>query len=243
MNMNYAIKQLSDHVYVIQDKVLEYHNNATVIFTEEGPIIVDVFRDRSQFENIMEFIGTKGYEKPLGIVYTHWHADHICGIRDIENVPVYAHEATKRHMLDFIEKDLERLQGEGLLESDVRLVLPTETFEDKLILEFGHRTIELFHCPGHSHDSILVYEKDSGVLIAGDNLVGKEVAFIMPPAILPDEVDAKAEDLEGAYELIESLNANFVVPGHGDLFDSSELLELNKARYSECREKELRFIE
>lgn len=237
------IEQFNKDVYLFSDKKLGYKNNSTVIFTEEGPIIIDVFRDKDQFEEIINFIKSKGFNEPAAIIYTHWHTDHTCGNRTFDKCKIFSHKSTYDHLQSFMENDLERLKEKNILEDDVRVILPNETFTDELLINIGGKELKLIHCPGHTYDSILVYDVEDKILIAGDNLVGEEVIFCIPPLTPPDEVDSNYKDLENVYKVIEDIKAHIIIPGHGKIKEPKLIIESNKNRYYKCLNKGINYIE
>jgi len=87
---------------VIKNQV--FFNNSTVIFTKEGPIIIEVFKDKDQFQEVLNFIKYKGFNEPFAIIYTHWHIDHTCGNRFFNRCKIFSHKATQDHLDNFIKK-------------------------------------------------------------------------------------------------------------------------------------------
>lgn len=243
MNLRCEINEVIPNYFVFSFDDSFFYANATVILTSEGPVIIDTFRDRYQFDYICEFIKSKGYDKPHTIIYSHWHVDHTAGNRYFRDCNIVAHKALVYHFDDFNKKHIERMKDKGVLEKDACLIYPTQTFDTELKLKIGNKTFRLLHCPGHSYDSIIVFDEEAKTLIAGDNLVNKEVAFLLPPAIPPDEVDAKPGYYEAAYEVIESLKAEFIISGHGSIVTPDELIGLNKERYSKCMNEGLKYLE
>ncbi|MTI71567.1 MAG: MBL fold metallo-hydrolase [Firmicutes bacterium] len=235
--MGISITQINQDTYLLSDNSSKLYLNSTVIFTNKGPIIVDVFRDKEMFKQICNFINSKGWNKPLAIIYTHWHIDHTCGNQLFKNSRIISHKDTYRYLENFIKNHLKRLKVKGILKKDVNPLLPTETFENEIVLDLGNKTLRLIHSPGHTYDSILVYDVNERVLITGDNIIGKEVTFFMPPVIPPDKPDANHKDLEKTYEIISTLNPKTIIPGHGNLIEADKLLSYNKKRYKECLEK------
>jgi glyoxylase-like metal-dependent hydrolase (beta-lactamase superfamily II) len=51
---------------------------------------------------------------------------------------------------------------------NVRLTPPTIAFDDRLWIDAGDLTLELFPTPGHTRDHIAVYLPEIGTLLAGD---------------------------------------------------------------------------
>lgn len=238
------IRQITDDVYLFTDTKIGFSNNVSVIFTKEGPVIIDVFRDKDQFNEIMNFIKSKGYEAPNTIIYTHWHTDHTCGNRTkFEKCNVIAHQATYEHLESFINNDLDRMKRKKILESDVNIIMPDHTFKNELLISISGKSMKLIHCPGHTYDSIIIHDIEDNILIAGDNLVGGEIPFVMPPSIPPDEIDSNSKDLDNAYKLIESINAQVIIPGHGEVTEPGLMIETNKKRYNKCLQEGLLFLD
>ena len=237
------IKQLSNDVYLLSDKKLGHNNNSIVILTEEGPIIIDVFKDKDQFEEILNFIKSKGFNEPNTIIYTHWHIDHTCGNRIFDKCKVLAHESTYLHLENFLKNDLDRLKEKKILEKDVSIVMPNQTFTDELLINISNKTLKLIHCPGHTYDSILIYNMTDNILIAGDNLIGEEVPFFMPPTIPPDQIDTNSKYLESAFKTIQNLGVDIIVPGHGEIISAHKMIELNRKRYYKCLAENLKYVD
>ncbi|MEP7764765.1 MBL fold metallo-hydrolase [Sanguibacter sp. 25GB23B1] len=54
----------------------------------------------------------------------------------------------------------------------VPAVAPTFTLADGDTIDLGDRTLRVIHTPGHSPDSISLLEEDTGILLAGDTIIG-----------------------------------------------------------------------
>lgn len=86
---------------------------------------------------------------------------------------------------------------------------PTQTFEDKFVIELGGETIEILHLgPAHSPGDTQVWLPEHSLVIAGDMAFHERLLPIF------DETDTKGwlETWEGPFE---SLQATYVIPGHG----------------------------
>ncbi|MFD3157351.1 MBL fold metallo-hydrolase [Haloimpatiens sp. FM7330] len=221
------VRQINKNTYLFTDMSLGWYYNSTVIFTEEGPIIIDVFRDKEQFNEVKKFINEKGFNKPAAIIYTHWHSDHTTGNKVFNDCRIIAHKSTVTH-LEKLKKKLIDINREDSIP-----MMPNETFEEKMKINIGNKLLRLIHCPGHTFDSILVYDKDDKLLIAGDNLVSKEVDFCLPP-VIPSDNDVSMKELEQAYKIIEGLKTDVIIPGHGCILEPQKLIDFNKRCYYKC---------
>ena len=175
--------------------------------------------------------------------WDHWYGTETY-TRAFPDVKVVAHEKTRAMMagpaLDFNRPGLEaQLPGyiaslekraatdpaiQPLLEEDrfflnqkknVHLVLPTQTFDDKVVLRLGTREIHVLHVdravtPGDA----FVYLPAEKIVITGDLLVNP-VSFALscyPTGWLR------------TLERIDGLDASIIVPGHGEPLHDKSLL-------------------
>lgn len=143
--------------------------------------------------------------KPVAILLTHGHFDHIYAldqIRDAYQIPVYAHEL-EEEVLEQASKNLSRDMG-----------LPYVTKADRLFregdeLDLAGLKIRVLHTPGHTQGSCCFYLPDEKVLFSGDTLFcGSYGRVDFPTSSTRDMVESIHRLLR---ELPEDTN---VFPGH-----------------------------
>ncbi len=208
------------------------HENVVVIWTSEGPVLVDAFRSPAQFAVVQKVLAEEGYSKPYMQIFTHWHANHTLGNQDLESVRIVSHQLTLDFMQNALLQIIREQAGGGYEYSftDTKIFTPSELFSIEKRLVIGDTTIVLIHAPGHSPDSILVFLPEQNALFAGDNLLGPEVEFFVPP-IFPQEETGRIEALAQVYKQIRQLNPKTIIPGHGWVLPPDEMLALNEHRY------------
>lgn len=104
--------------------------------------------------------------KPVAILLTHGHFDHIGAvdeIREAYGIPVYCHEAEKQ-ILENVEYNLSTWMGAGFT------VKPDELVQDGQELTLAGFNIKVIATPGHTKGSCCYYFKEDGFLISGDTL-------------------------------------------------------------------------
>jgi cyclase len=84
---------------------------------------------------------------------------------------------------------------------------PTRTFSDRLTLQLGDHEIQILHHPGHTPPQTSVFIPHEGVVFTGDNVFHKCKTFVQ-------EADPWQWLL--ALDHIRALDADTIVPGHGE---------------------------
>jgi glyoxylase-like metal-dependent hydrolase (beta-lactamase superfamily II) len=94
-------------------------------------------------------------------------------------------------------------------ESEEKAVAPTMTFDDRLTLDLGGRSIEVLHLGrGHSAGDVIVRVPEAGIIAAGD-LVIWPVPFVGTTSF--------PGDYARALDRMLALNPKVILPGHGPL--------------------------
>ncbi|MEA5040430.1 MAG: MBL fold metallo-hydrolase [Clostridiaceae bacterium] len=121
--------------------------------------------------------------KPMIVVNTHYHWDHIWGNHVFSDCMIISHrqcrETAECQWAEMLERNKAYVYG------DVRKCLPGLVFENTLY--FPDDKIRLIYTPGHTSDSISVLDEQEGVLNAGDN-IGDTVDKIIPSVQCDKEV-------------------------------------------------------
>ena len=73
---------------------------------------------------------------------------------------------------------------------------------------------EILAAPGHDPDSVIVFNTQQGILISADALWENGFGVVFPEI----EGDSAFDDVQHTLDLIKSLDANCVIPGHGQPF-------------------------
>jgi len=202
--------RVSDGVYVFTSD-LYAEVTATVIFTEEGAILVDTLPFPQETRQVRDFIAQRR-SKVLYVVNTHSHADHIYGTYLFPEAEVIAHYLCRRLMERYAEAALAEAKQQTPQLADVRLRFPELLFNETMTLRLGGKTIELNHSPGHSRDMITVYVYEDRLMIAGDT--------VMP---VPYVVGGDLDDMIASLVAVKQKSIENLVQGHGELLLRGEI--------------------
>ena len=171
-------------------------------------LVIDPAYDGKNILKELEIVGGD----LAAVVVTHSHADHIAGLASIVNgtgVKVYVHSLDKDGLHDA------KLNEEEIVKTKVEKVNYENVIsvEDNDKIEFGESLITVMHTPGHTKGSMIVYNKEEGILFSGDtifaNTYGRTDLIASRPLCMKETLD----------KIFEEFDDIQVFPGHGEIFD------------------------
>ncbi len=190
--------------------------NLGFVVTNDGIVLIDTPVDFEVAQGWMEEIAKRGEIRC--IINTEHHMDHwLCN--GLFAGEIIAHEATRETMLtmdlDFIAKRTEILYLEPhRIPEGYQLKYPNITYHGGMTLYFGKHTFHLIHTPGHTPGVTAVHIPEEKVVFTGDNVVGgTRTAYH----------DALPENWIESLKLLQDLDIQAVLPGHGKVCDKAYL--------------------
>lgn len=191
-----------------------------IVYTEDGIILIDTpliprqaLDWRSQIEEAYPGVPF------LYLINTDHHRGHALGNQYFMPCTVMAHERAHKEMSGYTENFKERVRNSFRREpeiqaqlTDIEIIPPDVTFTYRATLLFGDRRIELIFVGGHTPATSLVWLPEERICFVGDILWVDQHPYM-----------AQGDTLQwlDALELIRSLDAKYLVPGHGPVCDDS----------------------
>jgi cyclase len=221
--------RVSDGVYVFTSG-LYAEVTATVVFTDEGAVLVDTLPFPQETRVIRDFI-LQRRTKALYVINTHSHADHIYGTYLFPEAVVIAHYRCRLLMERHAEASLAEAKKQTPQLADVTIRFPELLFNEGMTLRIGGKTIELNYSPGHSRDVITVHVLEDRLMIASDT--------VMP---VPYIVGGDLDDMILSLAAIKQKNLENLVQGHGGILLRGEIEETLDAhiQYLKCVDRLVR---
>ena len=177
--------------------------NCYFILNEETKelLIVDPADASAKIKNQVSAMGAK----PVGILLTHGHFDHIMAAEAVKreyDIPIYACRQ-EAEMLREPSLNMTANYGRDCsVKADVQL-------DDLEVFEAAGFSIQMLHTPGHTKGSCCYYIQDEGVLFSGDTLFYGSVGRTDFPG------GSTAEIVRSLHKLVDSLpEETEVYPGH-----------------------------
>ncbi|MFC1902074.1 MBL fold metallo-hydrolase [Chloroflexota bacterium] len=210
------MQKITDNVYV----ETEFTGcNTGFVVTTEGVVVIDSPQTPTDALKWRDEAAKHGPVKYL--INTEPHDDHFAGNHFFQGT-VVSHEGIREAVLaasvERYKELLRQIKPESLaLMEGFRFRPPDITFSQRLTLYLGDHSFQLIHAPGHSPFQVVVYIPEERVAFTSDNVFYK-LQSVLRQALPYESLDA--------LKLIGELEADVLVPGHGDTCDRSYLPEM-----------------
>ncbi|KUL62382.1 MBL fold metallo-hydrolase [Streptomyces sp. NRRL S-1521] len=190
--------------------------NAGIITGPEGVTVIDAVATAARARAVRAAVESLGAGPVRRIVHTHHHGGHAHGDGDaFPEATVIAHALTRSEMAGAGMRPTGPCSGAG--RGGVRSVLPSVTFEERLTLHSGDRSVELVFCgPAHTTNDVVVWLPGDRVLFAGD---------VVLAGAAPCTLMGSVEGALRAIGMLRAFGARTVVCGRGPIRDARVLDE------------------
>ncbi len=202
----YSLGPIQTNCYIVSNKKKE-----CLIFDpgEEGNRLVKEIRSQGL--------------KPLAILLTHAHFDHIGAVdilRDTFNVPVYIHASE----VDWLSDPLKNGSGKyfELPNYTVKAPLEEHIIRGEQTFEVGEFVFKAVFTPGHSPGSVSYIFEQDGFAIVGDTLFERSIGRT-------DLIGGNMKELlKSIHDKLLALPEDTIIyPGHGDYTTPAAEMENN----------------
>lgn len=202
-------------------------SNAGLVVGDGASLLIDTLFDLPLTAEMLSSMQSVTSAAPIGtLVNTHANGDHCYGNELVQGAEIIASAATAHEMTEVPPAMLAALnaaEGEvgelfrhffGTFRFEgINVTMPTRTFEGRLDVEVGGRSIELIEVgPAHTQGDTLAYVPDAKTVYTGDILFvgGTPIVWAGP-----------LSNWVAACDLMLGMDIDTVVPGHGPLTDKA----------------------
>jgi cyclase len=217
----YRLVQLSQRCYAFVDD--EGMANVGVIKVARGIVLIDATIHPYYFDQLAR-IATECLQAPICyLIYTHFHRDHTGGCSSDSFIPlqIVAHRKT----LDYLTQvGAAHFRDGGLASANLKIRLPTITFETQTFCLPDAPEVSLANLGGHTHDSCAIVVAEDNIIFAGDLLFTNSAPYLSFWSCL----DGYGQVLCWISALRELLNhsPSWILPGHGPVSRKQDVQSL-----------------
>jgi len=223
------------------------YTNAYIIEGSKGNILIDTGWDTSEalwaFKEGLTEERLK-FQDINWIVITHIHPDHyglaaklkkLCEAEVVMSKTEAGLINPRYKYFDGLLNDMEEeLAQNGVPQAEISELkeaslwmkplvspdLPDVMLDDGDRLSNGSFEFEVLQTPGHSPGHICLYEPGKKWLFCGDHVLFEATPHV---GLHPQSMDNPMRDYINSLKMVDALKVNFVLPGHGPVFNSLKL--------------------
>jgi glyoxylase-like metal-dependent hydrolase (beta-lactamase superfamily II) len=181
--------------------------NSGIIIGDSAVVVIDT-KMMGSSENLYEFAKEKAGQKPIIVINTHYHGDHVKGNKFFKGSRIYIGSYEK----EFLQKNIDAENQ------------PTDFVKDSLLLDLGNEKVYLYNLgQAHTFNDLVVYLSNHNVLFTGD------LIFNRVNPVLKEESGARVSQWIHVLDIILSRwGYSKIVPGHGQAGDKEMVLSMRQ---------------
>lgn len=221
-------------------------SNAGLITSQGKALLVDTLYELQRTQKMLDAMraATPAAADIDVLVNTHGDGDHYFGNELVGDIEIITSSAAAEQMRELPPQQLAQLvkmapqfgaMGEYFLQhfsgfklGDIALTPATRTFDGRLELAVGNKTVHLIEVgPAHTPGDLIVHVPEDGVVFAGD------ILFV---GVTPLMWVGPVQNWLDACDLILDIEAETIVPGHGALAHREDVVAL-KRYFTHLREE------
>ncbi len=211
-----TIHVLSKRTLMFSKDLEDWDLHIATILGENNNYIIDTGLGSDHIQVIIDEVKSRN-DKPIIVINSHYHWDHIWGNDACKDYPIVASELTYEILEERFDSDYEKNKAYKM--GSVKRHLPNITFSD--CLDFKDDGLHLFLAPGHTKDSICVYDKIDNILHIIDN-IGDNLEDLLP------SLEVSMSEYYDSLMLMKSFKARLYTCGHNQVIDNSTFDKLIK---------------
>ena len=162
------IHRLSERLLVLTDSS-PMKLNVTAIASEAGIVVVDTTDSTEKAQKIREIIEREFDRSDFAyVINTHHHGDHWFGNPVFSDATIIAHDAALETIRRIAIRNARNEQASQEL-TEIKKILPTTTFSDRLSINLGDMTLNLYYYgQADTTSSIVLHVPEEKLFCAGD---------------------------------------------------------------------------
>lgn len=200
----FAVYKITDHIYAIGEPLYFQGNFSYLVIGRDKALMIDA--TASITKNVVPVLKTLT-DKPIAVIPTHLHFDHIGGLHNFEEVwladtPVVTDfkQADGRYFIppSYSLSFIDNYKVDDIPPVKVSRLVPLNS-----VIDLGGVKVKVLFAPGHSKDEIVLFDETDNILFSGDYLYpsflinGNAAEYATSTGEVLDVIDDKTLVLSG----------------------------------------------
>lgn len=161
----YAVEAIDAQTVAINEPHSSQYNTSYVIVGETRAIMFDAGSgERPAGSRSMREIAEHYTDKPLTLILSHFHYDHLADAATFDGVTLIDRPDIRTNITDQV---LTITPWESL-DTEWRSLKVSALVADGEVIDLGGRTLTVLNLPGHTTESVVLFDRDRNQVFAGD---------------------------------------------------------------------------
>jgi glyoxylase-like metal-dependent hydrolase (beta-lactamase superfamily II) len=216
----YRVTQVKENLWAIEDVVSTEHTVCYLVCGAKEALLFDVGLGVSPLLPLVKAITPL----PVLVILSHWHFDHCGAASEFENILGWQSDAMQEISQNgFTNDSIVTLAGNDFCESikpnklDVQPFPQIKLTTTEQAIDIGDYNFQIIHTPGHTKDSICLYESRLGWLLTGDT--------VYPGPLYLQFEDSNTDAYSRSIRKLLYLEVSDVFPGHNKARVDADVLK------------------
>lgn len=215
----YKVTQVKNNLWAIEDVKSNEHTICYLICGTKNALLFDTGLGVSPVLPVVKAI------TPLQVfvILSHWHFDHSGAASEFQNILGWHSKAMRDISQKGVSKrSIGKLVGKEFLESIKPDTLEVQPFPQIKLIELeqsfdiGGYSFQVLHTPGHTTDSICLYEPNKKWLLTGDT--------VYPGPLYLQFEDSSINSYRETIQKLTKYEVNDIFPGHNNTHVATDIL-------------------
>lgn len=210
----YQCRMIEDRTWLIRDL---YGDCSYLLEGEKYALLIDTGIGLPGFEEAVRQLT----DKPVRVLLTHGHLDHIGGCGYWKEVMIHEKEISTlgrhqnvgyRQIIRGLTKEVGLKLKEKAIQNCIHIKIPREINfikekDDGQAIDLGGRRLIIMETPGHTEGSVCLWEPDRKALYSGDNICENRVMLSFPESCSPACYGRSLKKLASIQDKIQKIYA------------------------------------
>ena len=173
----YAVEAIDTQTFAINEPKSSQYNTSYLIIGDNQAIMFDAGSgERPVGSRSMRMVAEQYTTKPITLILSHFHYDHIYDAAAFDGVTLI----DRPEIRTSIEDGVFTIDPWESLDMEWRSLKVATIIADGEVIDLGDRTLDIFNLPGHTTESVVLFDRVRNQVFAGDFIyrhLGGIIAF------------------------------------------------------------------